>query len=662
MSEYTAPIADMVFALRHIADAEGVCSLEAFEDMDAADLEAVLAEAGRFVSEVVAPTNRTGDQQGSVRNEDGSVSTPQGFKEAYRSYQQAGWGAAPFSAEWGGGNQPWVIGGVVTEMLTSANMAFSLCPMLTQGAIHLLSSHGDAEQQARWLPKLISGEWAGTMNLTEPQAGSDVGALATRAEPQPDGTYRLFGQKIFITWGEHDLTDNIVHLVLARTPDAAPGTRGISCFIAPKYLVNTDGSLGERNDISCVSIEHKLGIHASPTCVLQYGENGGAVAEIIGEEQQGMAYMFTMMNYARLGVGMEGVAIGESAWQQASAFANERRQGRRMRRDRADEKDSADDTAKPSGETGDAGEDGATSSPSRPSAQAPIVEHPDVKRMLLTMKAVTEAMRCLVYYNGAAIDRAVHSPDPEEAAKAQELVDLLTPLSKAWCTDWGNEIASLNIQVHGGMGYVEETGAAQLYRDIRIAAIYEGTNGIQALDLVGRKLPMRGGQAIMDLLESIGEVEDDLTQDFTGELADGLPGGLASDGSDGSAGDLASDLSVLWPPIADALDATRRATLWIAEHPNDAALAGAAPYLRMLATLVAGWLMARSAVAARSELAEVLVDNSASGISASGNSAEWLQAKMLTAEFFCTQILPQATALEASVTGGDRVLEAVTLA
>ena len=656
MSEYTAPIADMVFALRHIADAEGVCSLEAFEDMDAADLEAVLAEAGRFVSEVVAPTNRTGDQQGSVRNEDGSVSTPQGFKEAYRSYQQAGWGAAPFSAEWGGGNQPWVIGGAVSEMLTSANMAFSLCPMLTQGAIHLLSSHGDAEQQARWLPKLISGEWAGTMNLTEPQAGSDVGALATRAEPQPDGTYRLFGQKIFITWGEHDLTDNIVHLVLARTPDAAPGTRGISCFIAPKYLVNPDGSLGERNDISCVSIEHKLGIHASPTCVLQYGENDGAVAEIIGEEQQGMAYMFTMMNYARLGVGMEGVAIGESAWQQASAFANERRQGRRMRRDRADEKDSADDTAKPSGETGDAGKDGATSSPAHPSAQAPIVEHPDVKRMLLTMKAVTEAMRCLVYYNGAAIDRAVHSPDPEEAAKAQELVDLLTPLSKAWCTDWGNEIASLNIQVHGGMGYVEETGAAQLYRDIRIAAIYEGTNGIQALDLVGRKLPMRGGQAIMDLLGSISEVEDDLTQDLTGELADSLPGDLASDSSGGSAGDLTSDLSVLWPPIADALDAARRATLWMAEHPNDAALAGATPYLRMLATLVAGWLMARSAVAARSELAEVLADNSASG-----NSAEWLRAKMLTAEFFCTQILPQATALEASVTGGDRVLEAVTL-
>ena len=607
MSEYTAPIADMLFVLRHVADAEGICSLEDFEDMDAADLETVLKEAGRFVSEVVAPTNRTGDQQGSVRHEDGSVSTPLGFKEAYRSYQQAGWGAAPFSAEWGGGNQPWVIGGAVTEMLTSANMAFSLCPMLTQGAIHLLSAHGTEEQQDRWLPKLISGEWAGTMNLTEPQAGSDVGALTARAEPQPDGTYRLFGQKIYITWGEHDLTDNIVHLVLARTPDAAPGTRGISCFIAPKYLANPDGSLGERNDISCVSIEHKLGIHASPTCVLQYGENGGAVAEIIGEEQQGMAYMFTMMNYARLGVGMEGVAIGESAWQQASAFANERQQGRRVR--------------------GDA------------SAQAPIVEHPDVKRMLLTMKAVTEAMRCLVYYNGAAIDRAAHSADPEEAAKAQELADLLTPLSKAWCSDWGNEIASLNIQVHGGMGYVEETGAAQLYRDIRIAAIYEGTNGIQALDLVGRKLPMRGGQAIMDLLASIGEVEGDLTQDLTGELA----------------GDLTGDLSVLWPPIADALDATRRATLWMAEHPKDGALAGATPYLRMLATLVAGWLMARSAVAARSELAEVLAGNSVAGNSASGNSAEWLQAKMLTAEFFCTQILPQAAALEASVTGGDRV-------
>ena len=648
MSYYIAPVADMMFVLRHIADAEGICSMEAFEDMDSSDLEAVLTEAGRFTSEVIAPTNRTGDQQGSVRNEDGSVSTPQGFREAYRSYQQAGWGAAPFSAEWGGGNQPWVIGSAVSEMLTSANMAFSLCPMLTQGAIHLLSAHGTGEQQARWLPKLISGEWAGTMNLTEPQAGSDVGALATRAEPQPDGTYRLFGQKIFITWGEHDLTDNIVHLVLARTPDAAPGTRGISCFVAPKYLVNPDGSLGERNDIACVSIEHKLGIHASPTCVLQYGEDGGAVAEIIGEEQQGMAYMFTMMNYARLAVGLEGVAIGESAWQQASAFANERRQGRRLRRDLSDE------TGKPSDEAGDAGEDGATSSSARPSAQAPIVEHPDVKRMLLTMKAVTEAMRCLVYYNGAAIDRAVHSPDPEEAAKAQELVDLLTPLSKAWCTDWGNEIASLNIQVHGGMGYVEETGAAQLYRDIRIAAIYEGTNGIQALDLVGRKLPMRGGQAIADLLSSISEAEGDLTRDLTGELADGSSGNSASD----SASYSKSDLSALWPPIADALEAARRAALWLAEHPNYAALAGATPYLRMLATLVAGWLMARSAVAARDELAELLAD----GNSASGNSAAWLQAKMLTAEFFCTQILPQATALEASVTGGDRVLEAVTLA
>ena len=633
MSEYTAPVADMMFALRHIADIEEICSMEAFEDMDASDLETILTEAGRFATEVIAPTNRTGDLQGSVRNEDGSVSTPEGFSRAYRSYQQAGWGAAPFSAEWGGGNQPWVIGSAVSEMLTSANMSFSLCPMLTQGAIHLLAAHGTEGQQARWLPKLISGEWAGTMNLTESQAGSDVGALTTRAEPQPDGTYRLFGQKIFITWGEHDLTDNIVHLVLARTPDAAPGTRGISCFIAPKYLVNPDGSLGKRNDISCVSIEHKLGIHASPTCVLQYGENGGAIAEIVGEEQQGMAYMFTMMNYARLAVGLEGVAIGESAWQQASAFANERRQGRRQ--GHRQEQGQGQGRFKADSK---ASEDGSTASLG--TTQAPIVEHPDVKRMLLTMKAVTEAMRCLVYYNGAAIDRAVHSPDAEEASEAQELVDLLTPLSKSWCTDWGNDLASLNIQVHGGMGYIEETGAAQLYRDIRIAAIYEGTNGIQALDLVGRKLQMRDGQVISDLLNSISEVESDLT---SGDLASG-------------------DLSALWPPIADALEATRRATLWLAAQPQDAALAGAAPYLRMLATLVAAWLMARSAVVARGELAEMLAaGNSVSGNSVPGNSAEWLRAKMLTAEFFCTQILPQATALEASVTGGDKVLEAVTL-
>ncbi len=649
MTNYTAPTQDMAFVLHHIARLPQICDLPDFDPIAPQDLQSLLGEAGRFTSEVIAPTNRIGDTQGSTRNPDGSVSTPSELKSAYRSLVQAGWSAAPFDPEYGGGNLPWVLGCVFSEMLASANLAFSLCPMLTQGAVDMLEAFGTQDQKQRWLPKLISGEWAGTMNLTEPQAGSDVGALTTKAVRQPDGSYRITGQKIFITWGEHDLTDNIIHLVLARTPDAPPGTKGISCFIAPKFEVAPDGSLGQRNDIHCVSIEHKLGIHASPTCVLEYGggavgggdgggaggdgsgaaadgvsgaddgNTAGAVAEIIGEEQQGMRYMFRMMNKARLSVGIEGLALGERAFQQALDFAQERRQGRSLKSEAVQ--------------------------PSDTNQQAPIVAHPNVKRMLLTMKSVTEAMRCLIYYTAAQMDMAAHSPDPDTAARAQERADLLIPLCKAWCTDWGNELTSLNIQIHGGMGYVEETGAAQLYRDIRIAAIYEGTNGIQALDLIGRKLPMRGGAALADLLAEIGEIG----------------GGNGAGGENGTA--LTGDLEKIWPPIDQALRATAEASQWLAENPGEPAMAGASPYLKLLSSLVAGWLMAKSAMAAQAELAQL----EGGGDSPSGDSPtadphlppNELRSKIKSAEFFCAQILPTATALVPAITSGDEPLGAI---
>lgn len=655
MTNYTAPTQDMAFVLHHIARLPQICDLPDFDPIAAQDLQSILDEAGRFTSEVVAPTNRIGDTQGSTRNPDGSVTTPPELKSAYRSLVEAGWSAAPFDPEYGGGNLPWVLGCVFSEMLASANLAFSLCPMLTQGAVDMLEGFGSQDQKQRWLPKLISGEWAGTMNLTEPQAGSDVGALTTKAVRQPDGSYRITGQKIFITWGEHDLTENIVHLVLARTPDAPPGTKGISCFIAPKFQVAPDGSLGQRNDIHCVSIEHKLGIHASPTCVLEYGggaagaadgadgdgtgadgdadgdgagaagnTTAGAIAEIIGEEQQGMRYMFRMMNKARLSVGIEGLALGERAFQQALDFAQERRQGRSLKSEavQPSEPEQSSDTNRPSD----------TNQPSNTNQQIPIVAHPNVKRMLLTMKSVTEAMRCLIYYTAAQMDLAAHSPDPDTAARAQERADLLIPLCKAWCTDWGNELTSLNIQIHGGMGYVEETGAAQLYRDIRIAAIYEGTNGIQALDLIGRKLPMRGGEALADLLAEIGEVQTD-------------------------------DLEKIWPPIDQALAATTEASQWLAENPGEPAMAGASPYLKLLASLVAGWLMAKSAVAAQAELARL----EGGGDSPSGDSPtadphlppNELRSKIKAAEFFCAQILPTATALVPAITSGDEPLGAI---
>ena len=591
MSEYSPPLDDMKFALKEVVGVGSLSELPVFNEVGLEALDSLLDEASRFFNEVISPTNRTGDLEGSLLNDDGSVSTPTGFREAYAQYVDAGWGAISFDPEYGGGGFPWLVGIAITEMLTAANMALSLNPMLTQGSIHALTAHGSQEQKVAWLPKLITGEWAGTMNLTEPQAGSDVGALTTKAEAQEDGTYKITGQKIYITWGEHDLTENIIHLVLARTPDAPPGTRGISLFIVPKFVVNDDGSIGQENDIKCLSIEHKLGIHASPTCVLQFGDNGGATGYIVGEENSGMRYMFTMMNQARLAVGLEGLAVADRAYQQALDYALERMQGRRA------------DT--PKGES------------------VPIIDHPDVRRMLMTMKAYIEAMRCMIYLNAKSIDIAHHHPDQDERTRGNELTDLLTPLSKSWCTDLGNELTSLGIQIHGGMGFVEETGAAQHYRDIRIAGIYEGTNGIQAIDLVGRKLSMRKGDVVRELLLEINETASELHS---------------------------ANLEGIGRPLEDAVQDMQAATEWLIEKggaSSDDGLAGATPYLRMFGTTVGGWLLAKSALQARKQINE-------------GNDSEFLQAKIETATFFAEQLLPQVSGLLPAAVSGAHSLYAIT--
>jgi 3-(methylthio)propanoyl-CoA dehydrogenase len=592
MPEYVAPLRDIRFVLEQIVDLAAVSRLEGYQHADPETVFGVIEEAGRFASSVMAPLNRVGDTTG-LRLDGGQVITPPGFREAYRRYIDAGWGAVPFDPEFGGGGFPWLVSIVLQELLTSANMAFSLCPLLTQGAIDMLAQHGSAEQQATYLPKMVTGEWTGTMNLTEPEAGSDVGALRTRAVPANDGTWRITGQKIFITFGEHDLAGNIIHLVLARVPDAPAGTKGISCFVVPKFVVNPDGTLGDRNDLRCVSIEHKLGIHASPTCVMSYGDEGGAVGYLIGEVNAGMRYMFTMMNTARLSVGLEGLAISERAYQQALAYAQERRQGRAF---------------------------GA-----RPSESSPIVEHPDVRQMLLTMKSCIEAMRGLLYTNAMLIDRSRHHDDPEVRQRDRELIELLTPVSKAWSTDLGIELTSLAVQIHGGTGYVEETGVAQHFRDSRIAPIYEGTNGIQAIDLVIRKLPMGDGGVVRDFFASIDELGPELAG-----------AGLAAIGAS----------------IAGGVGALRQATDWmierVATNPNDA-LAGATAYLRMFGLVTGGWMLARSALAAH----RLLVEGSGDKV--------FLAEKMATARFYAGRVLPQAAGLLPAATAGAGALFDVDL-
>ncbi len=576
---------DISFVLRHLCGLEDLAKLEPFTHADPATVLGVLEEAGRFMADVVAPLNHPADRQG-LTLQDGVVTTPDGYQEAYAQYVDAGWGAVPFDPEYGGGGFPWVVGVAMQELLTTASMAFSMGPLLTQGAIDMLQHHAGDDLKAAYLPRMITGEWTGTMNLTEPQAGSDVGALSTKALPQDDGTYRITGQKIFISFGEHDLTSNIIHLVLARTPDAPPGTKGISCFVVPKFLLDDDGQPGERNAVTCVSIEHKMGIHASPTCTLVYED---ATGFLIGEQNEGMRYMFTMMNNARLSVGLQGLALAERSHQQALAFARERQQGRTL--------------GGPPGE------------------QVAIIEHPDVRRMLLTQRALIDAMRGLMYLNGVAIDRAAHAPDEAEREANHETADLFTPLSKGWGTDRGLDCTSLGIQVHGGMGYIEETGAAQHFRDARIPPIYEGTNGIQAMDLVGRKLPMRAGGVVIDHLDRMAATAQELTE----------------------SGD--DDLAAIGQHLADAVVACREATAWLIDHgavdPADA-LAGATPYLDLLGTVTGGWVLGLEALVARRE-----------GVD---EPATFLEAKVATARFYAENLLPSAFGLVAAVSSGNAAL------
>ena len=575
---YRAPVADIASALEHAAGFGPALAEGLYGDLGEDVVQAVLEEAGRFASDVLAPLNPIGDRYGTPFK-DGIVTTAPGWKEAYRAWAQAGWNGLAAPAQWGGQELPHAVNAACIEMWNSAAMAFGLGPLLTMAGVDALAAHGSDELKRAYLPKLVSGEWMGTMQLTEPQAGSDVGALRTRAERAADGSYRITGQKIFITYGEHDLTDNIIHLVLARLPDAPAGTRGISLFLVPKFLLNADGSLGARNDARAHSIEHKLGIHASPTCTMVYGDNGGATGFLIGEENRGMACMFTMMNQARLSVGLQGVAIAERATQQALAYARERRQGRAS---------------------------GA------PSGSSPIIAHPDVKRMLLTMRALTRAARAICYTTAVALDRAQRSADDDARKAAHERASLLTPIAKAFSTDIGNEVASLGVQVHGGMGYVEETGAAQHYRDARIAPIYEGTNGIQAIDLVTRKLPLAGGATVKAYIGEIRRTVEAVNA--TNDAAFGWTG----------------------VRLEDAVDSLGRATDWLlgSQHNDlDMALAGATPYLRLFALAAGGALLAQEALAAKR---------------LDGNGAD-ATARIAMARFFAENMAVQAGALERTV-------------
>ena len=570
---YTAPTTEQRFVLDVIADLPGLAALPAYANATPDMVDAILAEAGKLAANVFAPLNKVGDRT-HARLADGVVTLPEGFTAAYAHYVEGGWAGLGVAEAHGGQGLPFAVAAAVQEQLTSANMAFALCMMLSQGAIEALAAHASPELQARYLSKLVTGEWTGTMNLTEPAAGSDVGALKSRAEPNPDGTWRIEGTKIYITWGEHDAAENIVHLVLARTPGSPAGTKGISLFLVPKYLPD-----GSRNDVTCIGLEHKLGIHASPTCTMRFGDKGACIGWMVGPEGGGMRAMFTMMNNARVQVGLQGVAIAEAATQHALDYARTRVQSAKF---------------------------GGGREPVR------IIEHADVRRTIMTMKALTEAARALVYLNAAAVDRA-HTGDKA----GQGLADLLTPISKAWATDIGVEVASLGVQVFGGMGYVEETGAAQFLRDARIAPIYEGTNGIQAMDLVGRKLGMDGGQHWKDVLGEVRATLHDLDED--------------------------EELKLIVPWLQDALDSAQTTSLWLAGHNNpDDIAAGATPYLRLMGLTLGGWLLAKQALASRAH-----------------PDPQFAAAKRTTARFFAEQLLPQVQALAASAMRGASLFYAI---
>ncbi len=584
MPTFTPPVRDMAFVIEHLAGLPEICTLPGFEEASQDLVDAVLEEAGKFGAGVLAPLNPVGDREG-CHLEGGKVRLPNGFKEAYAQFVESGWNSVPSDPEWGGQGLPQLVATAVQEIWHAANMSFALTPMLTQGAVEALSVHGSDELKAAYLPKLVSGEWTGTMNLTEPSAGSDVGALRSKAQRQDDGSYLISGQKIFITSGDHELAENIIHLVLARLPDAPPGVKGISLFLVPKFLVNDDGSLGQRNDVECIKLEEKLGIHGSPTCVMAFGDNGGAKGWLVGEENKGLALMFTMMNNARLSVGLEGVAQAERAYQKAVAYAKERVQ-----------------------------------------SGGPIIIHAEVRRQLLTAKAQTEAIRALAYYAAGNIDIAHRHPDDTRRAAAQARVDLLIPVVKAWSSDSGFQVASTAVQVFGGMGFVEETGIAQQLRDVRIAAIYEGTNGIQALDLVGRKLLRDQGAALSSLLADIRGTEEALAQ--AGE-----------------------DWSVLRRRLCDGAAALEGAASYLLKAaPADAALAGsaAAAFLELVGITAGGWLMAKAALIAHSLLAE-----------GSGDS-DYLAAKIVTARYFGDALMTRAGGLRAQVEAGSALVTALS--
>ena len=567
---YRAPVADIAFSLKHAAGLKTALAEGLYGDLDEQTVDSVLAEAGRFATDIIAPLNGVGDKFGTPFK-NGTVTTPPGWKDAYTTWAAAGWNGLAAPADWGGQELPQAVNAACIEMWNSASMAFGIGPVLTMAAIDALHAYGSDTLKKEYLGNLISGEWMGTMQLTEPQAGSDVGALRSKAERANDGSYRITGSKIFITYGEHDLTDNIIHFVLARLPDAPPGTKGISLFLVPKVMPD-----GTRNDVRAHSVEHKLGIHASPTCTMVYGDHGGAVGFLIGEENKGMACMFTMMNRARLAVGLQGVGIAERATQQALSYARERKQG----------------------------------------AAGAIIAYPDVKRMLLTMRALTGAARAICYATGIAIDRSLRAKTEEERKSANDRASLLTPVAKAFSTDIGTEVASLGVQVHGGMGYIEETGAAQHYRDARIAAIYEGTNGIQAIDLVTRKVPLEGGKTVAlyidELRRTVKSVQSSNAPAF-GETA---------------------------ARLGEAVDSLERATRWVlAQKSSDAALAGATPYLRLFGNAAGGCMLAEEALASL---------RAGDGVG-----------RTVLARYFAENLAIQANGLERSVTeGADSIIDA----
>ncbi|WP_422085962.1 acyl-CoA dehydrogenase [Variovorax sp.] len=591
---YTAPIKDMLFDIEHLANIGEIAKLPGFEDAGLETAQAVLEECARFNQDVVAPLNIAGDRNPSSFK-DGVVTTTPGFKEAFAQYVSGGWQGLQHPSDFGGQGLPKTIGAACGEMLNSANMSFALCPLLSDGAIEALLTAGSDELKAVYLEKLVSGQWTGTMNLTEPQAGSDLAMVRSRAEPQPDGTYKVFGTKIFITYGEHDMAENIVHLVLARVTGAPEGVKGISLFVVPKFLVNKDGSLGERNDVHCVSIEHKMGIKASPTAVLQYGDHGGAVGYIVGQENRGLEYMFIMMNSARYAVGMQGIAIAERAYQHAVAYAKDRVQSRPV--------------------------DGSIN------ASAPIIHHPDVKRMLMTMRAYTEGCRAMASVAAAAYDAAHHHPDADARKQNQAFYEFMVPLVKGYSTEMSLEVTSLGVQVHGGMGFIEETGAAQYYRDAKILTIYEGTTAIQANDLVGRKTARDGGQTAKAIDAQIEKTEAELAKSDN-------PAAVA----------VLKRLKAARLAFIDVVDFVAGQTK---ASPN-AVFAGSVPYLMLAGNLVAGWQLARSLIIAQ-DLASRSFDT------------DFMLAKAATARFYAEHILNKVPGIRDSIVDGAESVTALAL-